>query len=218
MDFLKGVRAVGFDLDQTLYPDSAEIQERVRTEIARRILEKRPIVGDIDGARSFFEERYRDLGSGSKVLAEVGYEQPVFIMDECLTRADILDFIQENPILVNALSQLRNKYEILFLITSSPEYLALSKLQRLGIDHDVFNYAVYSTTEGAGRKSTGRPFSYIQRLTRIPCANHLYIGDSLYSDIIPAKSFGMRTGAVWSTVPEADFSILTINDLERILL
>ena len=43
--------AVGFDLDGTLYPPNAEIDNRIRNKISERILEKKPEFGNIETAR-----------------------------------------------------------------------------------------------------------------------------------------------------------------------
>jgi len=215
-DFLKDVTKVGFDLDQTLYPDSPEIQERVRTEIAKRIVEVKTDL-KIDQARDYFEQTYERLGSGSKVLKEIGYEHPERVMDGCLANADVLNLIKRNDKLSYIMKEAAKKYT-LFLLTSSPQDLADKKLKRIGIPSDIFTYKLYSTTPNIGSKSSGEAFKFLLSLTRVKPEEHLYFGDRLTSDILPAKRLGMYTGTVWKDIPEADFFIPHINDLERILL
>jgi len=217
-EFLKEVKAIGFDLDQTLYPNSEEIQDRVRTEISKRILDKQSSHGTITAARQHFEKRYLELQSGTKVLKEAGYEDVERVMDDCLARADILDLIKRNEKLARILDRIADRYSSLFLITGSPEDLALKKLKRLGIAPEIFEIKIYSTTQNAGTKNTGEAFQYYLSISHVIPQNNLYIGDRLKSDILPAKKLGMHVGAVWSEIPEADFSIPSINDLKGVLL
>src|SRR3989344_2964490 len=130
---LKEIEVVGFDLDQTLYPDSDEIRDRVRTEIARRILKKIPSLENIEKAREYFEENYKELKGGYKVLEKAGYENGRSVMDECLANANVVDIISPDEELGKTIELLSRKY-ILFLITSSPEKLALEKLEKIKIN------------------------------------------------------------------------------------
>ena len=61
---LREVKAVGFDLDGTLYSTTLEIDERIRTRIAEKILKKVSSLGSIKRARDYFEGEYRKTGSG----------------------------------------------------------------------------------------------------------------------------------------------------------
>ena len=221
-DFLKEVRAIGFDLDQTLYPDSPEINNRVRNKIAERLVNISPSFRtsyeSMERARKRFEERYKILKSGTEVLREAGYANPERVMDDCLAGADVLDLISENPKLKEIFDKLENKYKTLFLITSSPKDLANEKLKKIGISPAIFKYKIYSDTPNTGPKSTGEPFRFILNLSSLHPSQHLYIGDRLKSDILPPKNLGMYAGGVWSEIKEADFSIPHINKLEDVLL
>jgi FMN phosphatase YigB (HAD superfamily) len=46
----------------------------------------------------------------------------------------------------------------------------------------------------------------------------VYVGDGLNTDVIPAKNCGMMTVAVGSLISEADFSIDSIHEIEKLLL
>jgi FMN phosphatase YigB (HAD superfamily) len=53
------IKAVGFDLAGTLYEDSPAMMAKVQDEIAARVLDKRPGLKDIDGAKAFLKRRLR---------------------------------------------------------------------------------------------------------------------------------------------------------------
>ncbi len=208
------VKAIGFDLDGTLYAPSEEINDRVRTQIARKILEKSPFLETIDRARQYFESRYQEIQSGSKVLSEVGYKDPSIIIDECLAKADVLDLIKEDRRLAKFLAQLREN-NFVYLLTHTPRELGVKKLQRLGIIPELFDRQIYSDTINTDRLE-GKPFQYAIDESGIPPKNHVYIGDRKQSDIIPANRLGMQTIAVWSKIPEATLSLPTIHDIEGV--
>ncbi len=214
---LKEVRAVGFDLDGTLYRLTSEMNDRIRTRVAQRILEKRPELKDLRMAREYFEEKYEKIQSATKILSELGYKNAPQIMDECLSTADVVDLIPTNPELANLIQQISSKYET-NLLTSSPEHLSISKLEKIGIDPHIFSHTVFSDTLGTRMKMDGTAFDQLLSLSLFPAPEHVYIGDRSASDILPARSKGMKTIAVWSNIPEADISILDINYIGDILL
>lgn len=214
---LKGIRAVGFDLDGTLYRSTSKINDCIRTRVAQRILEKRPELKDLRMAREYFEEQYEKIQSATKILSEVGYKNAPQIMDECLSTADVVDLIPTNPELANLIQQISSKYEI-NLLTSSPEHLSISKLEKIGIDPHIFSHMIFSDTPGTGMKINGTAFDQLLSLSLFPASKHLYVGDRLASDIIPARSKGMKTVSVWAKIPEADFHISNINEIGDLLL
>lgn len=213
------VKAVGFDLDECLYPSSPKINDRIRNQIAAKILEMRCKLKDMMGARDYFEKRYNELGSGRKVLIEAGYsaEESGKIIDIAVSQADINDVIKEDPETAQIIEKVGRKYQI-YLLTSSPEESALKKLRTIGINPAVFAYRICGDNCGDQSKQNGSAFKYAVERTKIPAVNHVYVGNSAKSDIIPAKSIGMQTIGVWSNIPEADVSIIHIHGLEAILL
>jgi len=213
MKKFENVSAVDFDLDGTLYPTKGEIDDRIRIKIAEKILDINPGFQNVQKARDYFEERYGVLQGGTKVLREVGYKDNAEeMMDWCLANADILDLIEPNNELAGILSAMKKKYE-LNLLTSSPEELSLSKLERLGINPDLFYLKFFSAS-----KSDRVGFHTLAHFSVYPAKEHVYVGDSLKSDILPAKNLGMKTIAVGSDILEADVSIKNINNLKDILL
>jgi FMN phosphatase YigB (HAD superfamily) len=214
---LKGVEIVGFDLDGTLYPFTKDSINPVRTEIAKKILDKKPELETIDNAREYFESRYEEIESGSRILEEAGYKNGRLTMDECLANADIIPFIKNNTLLASYLEILKLKRP-LFLLTNSPEDLSISKLEKIGIHPETFHYRIYGDSHESITQNNGKPFEAILRRTSLEGSQHAYVGDRKDSDITPAKRLGMKTIAVHSNIPEADISLPNINDIRNYLL
>jgi len=215
---VEGISVVGFDLDGTLYPGVPEIDNRVRTQISYKLMKKNPSLESVEMARAFFEERYAELHTGTRVLREAGYEDAPEVMDNCLARADVLDLIEPNLDLGKILGKLKGRY-ITYLLTSSPRDLSLLKLEKLGINPEVFDYIFYSDFPKEGlSKTSGGAFDYAIEKIGLDAGAHLYFGDRKGADILPAKLKGMKTVSVWKEIPEADFFIEEINQIEELLL
>ncbi len=214
IEIFEDIVAVGFDLDGTLYKTTPAIDDRVRTKIAEKILERMPTLESVERARDFFETSYKTLSSGTKILKEIGYENPREVMDECLATADVLDLINDDQNLEAILKEMRCLY-FTYLLTSSPEPVALKKLEKIGIGPGLFYLTAFCDTPSLGNKHDGTAFKYVIKESSIAAENHVYIGDRLNSDILPAKELGMKTIAVWSEIPEADYSITDIHDIKK---
>ncbi|MBI2105794.1 HAD hydrolase-like protein [Candidatus Woesearchaeota archaeon] len=214
---LEGVIAVGFDLDGTLYKSTPEMNDRIRNKIAERILEKKPELKSAERAREFFEERYKEFRSGNRVLADVGYENSRKIMDDCIINTDVIDLISADPELARIMHAIRDKYDFIYLITSSPEKSANEKLCKIGISPKIFNDFMFGD-EGLNKDDGSAFKEMIRCMPYVKPYRHIYVGDKLSSDILPAKKIGMRTAAVWFPIPEADYSLNHIHDIGGLLL
>ncbi len=215
-EIFKNTTHIGFDLDGTLYPYTAEIQNRVKDEIAKKVLDKKPELNSIDNARKFLEEKYKELESTTKIMAYLGYENPSKAMDECLAKADILDLLKKDKVLEKIIKELAQAYT-LYLITGSPEDLTIKKLEKIGINPDYFKLKVYSDTPGAGLKFDGDAFNFIIKKSNAPPSCHVYIGDRPNTDILPSKKLGMKTIAV-GDIKEADIQIKEIHEIKGLFI
>jgi len=213
------VKAVGFDLDECIYPSDPEINNLIRNYISSALLKKLSFA-DLAEARAFFEKKYAELHSGSKVLVSVGYNinEANNITDGAAAQDGIIKLIKKDPNTSRIIRAISNQYEWTFLITSSPRNVADSKLMKIGINPLCFTYMIYGDDPGYGHKIDGTAFRQIISKTGLAPDEHVYIGNSRKADIEPAKNAGMRTIGVWSEIPEADLSIKHIHDLERVLL
>lgn len=209
------IEIVGFDIDETLYPTNPEINGRIRTEIAKVMLAHDPGLGSLATARGKFEDLYTEIGSGRRVLERVGVPNSSLVMDDCIANADILDLINPDPRLADLLAKLGKKY-MLGVVTSNPQRVAASKLERLGLPATTFKYGVFSDDENI-RKTDGSAFRAYLGLFGANPIHHVYVGNSAKADIIPARAAGMQTIAVGSKIPEATVCVDAIYEIERLL-
>ncbi len=207
---------VGFDLDGTLYKNTPEIDNRVRMQIAHKLLNKCVSLDNINSARDFFEKRYAEIQSGTGVLREVGYEDASATMDDCLANADVVNLIEFNPELNEILRGVNSQY-VTYILTSSPMNLSLSKLEKIGIA-DIFDFMFFGDNPIGLSKSKGTAFDYAINQIGFSGEDYIYIGDRLNSDILPAKNKGMSTVAVWKNISEADYYIENIKDIGELIL
>ncbi len=205
------VKAVGFDLDQTLYQDSPEIQSRVRGEFYATIACCLNI--PFEEAQARFEEGYAQTQSGGQTLKELGIADAREVLRDCLVKADISQVLQYDEKLVHLMTKITKDY-FTFLITESRQADAEKKLQALGLSSEIFHYVAFWDTTNL-RKDTGTIFPEILRLSGLRPEEHVYCGDRLKDDILPAKQAGLKTILVGKENREADLCITTIHKLEE---
>ena len=201
------IKAVGFDLDRTLYPDTPKMNERVAQEIFKAILKFKPELETTEKVETIYKKRGEELGSWSKVLQELGEKNCQQIINDCLDSADITSLIKEDEKLVQILEQLRRKF-FLFLITRSVQNQAVKKLIEIGIRPEIFNFSSF------GDKN----FQYFLSQSPYQPSEHVYIGDNIRTDIVAPKNLGMKTILVGKYFKEADFSVASIYEIECLLL
>jgi len=212
---LSSIKAIGFDLDQTLYSEDKEMNILLRNKIAQKILEKKPELDNLGRVLEIYEEKYKKIGSWTKIFKEVGFENPKEIMKNCLSGKKIVDLIKEDKELLEIIKKLKENYQ-LFLITSNPKDLGIAKLNKLGLDISLFDYSIFGDDEGYTSKVDAIPFKiFLEKSSYLP-RQHVYIGDSLKADILPAKSLGMKTIAVGKEIPDADISIKKIHTIKNL--
>ena len=139
-------------------------------------------------------------------------------MNLAVSQADIIDLIKEDNKTTELIQRIGKSYPFTYLLTSSPYESAQNKLRAIGINPDVFAYRICSNNCEGLSKQDGSAFRYASEKTGVPAENHVYIGNSTKSDIMPAKAVGMQTIGVWSDIPEADTSVMHIHDLKSLLL
>lgn len=148
------IRIIGFDLDQTLYPKSFEIDLAIQAYIYEKISRKKGC--SFERAKKLFLSYYPEL-SGSKTLIKLGFQEKKAgqIVQKALDKADITSFLEPDPMVVKLLKDIKRKYGSLSLITGSSKKLSLEKLKKLGIPQELFDFTIFgehSKFEGSAYK------------------------------------------------------------------
>ncbi len=213
----KFVKAVGFDLDRTLYADCPEMNRRINDEICLRILGKKPELQNLKRVSDIYTEEWKKAGNWSSVLKAVGFQNPGAVVHGCLETAKVLDFIKKDEELVEIMNLLSTKY-FLFLITGSPRNFACRVLQRIGIAPQIFQFTLFGDDENFTVKTIPDSFAYYLSQSSFFPPENVYIGDNPTTDIAIPKSLGMKTIAVGKNIKEADYSVEFIHEIKPLLM
>lgn len=217
---LSSIRRIGFDLDNTLYPSTPEIQQRIRAKICEKLACALGL--DVERVRVLFEENYNGTyswsKSGSRTISEIArqYDKSIDgsgIVQDSIEEADILDLINPNQKLNEMLTRMSDRYN-LDLITGSRRRICIPKLHRLGIRPGIFGLIL---SDEDGSKTQGDIYRKWLQVTETSASGVLYVGDNLKQDIIAPKKLGITTCLVGDSNGVSDFCIKNILDLEELL-
>lgn len=215
----QNIKIVGFDLDQTLFPKSAEIDNAIQEYIYKKIAEHKNI--SFEEARTAFRELYKDGAglSGSQTLEYLGIPGAGEIVQEALERADIANFLHANKETNQLLTDIKNKFAALDLITGSGVKTRDMKLGRLEIPLSIFNHAidgtVYSKSDGTAYKL------WLSLYPNFKPEEFLYIGDRVRSDFEVPSTFGIQSILVNVSKPKTEVACLQLPhliDLREVIL
>ncbi|PIN75680.1 hypothetical protein COV18_02425 [Candidatus Woesearchaeota archaeon CG10_big_fil_rev_8_21_14_0_10_37_12] len=206
MNKLEGVKYIGLDLDQTLYPKSEKIDEAIQQYIYEKIAEYKQI--NVEEAKQLFYSYYPKI-SGRKTLIELRIPSAENIIQEALENADIAEFLVPDRSVKQLLEQLRKKYK-LALITGSNKEIATRKLMKLELPLELFDFII----TGEISKSNGTAYKQWIEHYDGEVSEFLYIGDRKTTDVDIPVSLGMK--AVLVNVKEVDDSLAVMQFKELV--
>jgi putative hydrolase of the HAD superfamily len=109
----------------------------------------------------------------------------------------LIRYIQPDHSLINYLRQLGKTYSIAIL-TNGGVYSQQSKIQSLSL-HEVFpRDRVFISEEIGFEKPDRRAFDFVANALGIPANKCLYLGDSVETDVAPARSAGWKSQQIRS--------------------
>jgi FMN phosphatase YigB (HAD superfamily) len=189
--FRDTIRVIGFDLDQTLYSKSPEIDAAIQGYIYNKIAEHRDV--SLAEAEQLFKERYQEGRgmSGSESLIDLGIPNARDIVQEALEQADIAQFLTPDAETLALLQGLLQRYHHIDLVTGSNHENAIRKLRHLELPESLFSHIL---TGDQAQKSTGE--AYRKWLTLYPefsPEQFLYIGDRVRSDYEIPHELGIQS-------------------------
>lgn len=190
IDYKNTIKVIGFDLDQTLYPKSSEIDEAIQGYIYEKIAEYKQC--SLEQANKLFNDLYQHGKglSGSKTLAALGISNGSEIVQQALENADIAKFLVPNDDNIEFFNAIKKHYHNIDLITGSKMPLAISKLEKLAIDRNIFSHIL----DTAISKSDGSAYrAWMNFYPSYKPTEFLYIGDRVSSDHLIPKELGIKT-------------------------
>ncbi|MEA3430135.1 MAG: HAD hydrolase-like protein [Nanoarchaeota archaeon] len=174
------IKRIGFDLDNTLYKQSIEMQEAIRATICKKVSKR--INKPYNLVKEEFERIKIETSSTSKTLKSMGIDDPKAVLWEALQETDVSPFILKDEKLLNILNNLKKKSIILDLITARDKISSLNVLKSLGIPVEMFEIQIF-----AALKKEVTPYYNWVNISGLKTEELAYIGDSPVGDIYPIK-------------------------------
>ena len=209
---MQNIKAIGFDVDGTLYkmPDHIWMYVgKILIEKAAKLLSK-----DIDELSEEFLKRREEYRSNTKTLNSFGLDGEK-IFQEVWDAIEVDKYVSKDEKLANMIEKLRKQYR-LFIITNGTGRQVERKMTHLGLDYHDFDPRIYCYDQG-WVKPDPQPFlAAIESLEMKP-EEIVYVGDREDIDIEGAKAVGMQTIFVGGESDKADASCQTVYDIGLLL-
>jgi len=205
------------DLDGTLYDfdngktnnfKKSRFYQEVKSNACKFIAKKRSI--SFTEAKKVYERIFEEFNGEISIGIEkifginrYDYFKAAFNLkpQDFIAKKDLLPFIKK----------LKTSVAIL---TSAPRVWAEPVLDYLNLGE--YKNKLF-TGEPDIRKPSALAFKQVCDSLRFSPINCISIGDQVETDILPAKSIGMKTILVKKSSPEADFSISSLEELPKVL-
>lgn len=218
-DLRTTTKVLGFDLDQTLFPKSPEIDAAIQEYIYEKIAAFKGCT--VQEAAILFSGYYKNGSglSGTKTLLTLGIPHANDVIQEALENAAIEKFLKPDPAVHQLLQDLSERYNNMDLLTGSSDALARKKLAKLEIPTAFFNTIIAGDRSS---KSSGDAYKLWLSLYPALAPEHfLYVGDRSSSDYEVPKAFGIRSVLVNIAEPKEDIlcpQLPRLTDLRGLLL
>lgn len=212
------VKVLVFDLEGTLY-NSKELTNEWRTQIFKLIKGKTG-KSDEEIQKEFLKivEELRRQGFRrppvSDIVDRMGISREDFY--KAVDSVDASKFLKPDPELRKTLEYMKGKWK-LAMLTNLSRKTTLNILKALGLDSNLFEPLITATEMEKG-KPDPEPFRRIIQIMGLNPSNIMMVGDSISSDLAPAKKLGMKTAFISEkkiSTPLADLEVKSILELKE---
>jgi len=206
------IKAIGFDVDGTLYSSPSEMSAAVgRMLIAKAVQE---LARDADEFATEYLKRRDELRSNTLTLNSFGLDgQRIF--QDIWDQISVEQYVKRDKRLTKTIAELREKYRI-FLISNGTGSQIERKITYLGLNYHDFDPRIYCYDQGWVKPEPAPFFAAIESLNLKP-EEIVYVGDRVDTDIEGARAVGMKTILVGSDSELADASCSTVYDILSVL-
>ncbi|KKU06576.1 MAG: HAD hydrolase, family IA, variant 1 [Candidatus Magasanikbacteria bacterium GW2011_GWA2_45_39] len=213
LNWISQIKFLCFDVDGTLYRTVPALWDAIKGKILSKVIELRK--SSEPEAQKYVDDRFKILGSSTKVLAELGIDSQDFFI-RAFSSVNVNKYISPDKKLETLINKLRQKY-IVGILSNGDINSVIRKITAVGLSPKLFSPLV-ATYEFGVVKPDPAPFLKVIEAAGVRPEESVYIGDREETDILGAKAVGMRTIMVWGESREADLSIPKIYDLEKTFL
>jgi putative hydrolase of the HAD superfamily len=213
------IKALVFDLEGTLY-NSRELANEWRVQVFKLLKEKTGR-SEEDILKEFLKitEELREQGFRrppvSMIVEKVGITREEFY--KAIDSVDAKKFLKPDPELKQALEHMKKRWK-LAMLTNLSRKSTLNIIEALDLDPEIFNPLITASEMEKG-KPDPEPFKKIIEYLGLEPSSIMMVGDSISSDLAPAKKLGMKTALVSEkeSSPLADIKVKNIVELKEIL-
>lgn len=213
IDYHRQIKVVGFDLDQTLYPKSNEIDKAIQTYLYDKISSYLAI--PVEEASRRFRHLYHEKGfSGSQSLIKLGLPDAKNAVQEALEKANIAEFLLPDPVTIALLKKIKRHYSNMDIITGSNSSNTYKKLKHMTINPELFGHIITGTD---GAKSDGTTYRlWLESYPQYSPDQFLYIGDRAASDYLVPLGLGINSILVYVGRHDLDIGCPQLKSLKNI--
>jgi HAD superfamily hydrolase (TIGR01662 family) len=206
------IKAIGFDVDGTLYHPPQAMSVEVGKILIAKAAEA--LSQDPDELAEEYLKRREEYRSNTKTLNSFGIDGEK-IFQEVWDGIEIERYVSKDIKLVQMLSTLAKKYR-LFIVTNGSGRQVERKLTHLGLDYHLFDPRIYCYDQGWVKPE---PAPFLAAMESLDCKPEeiVYVGDREDVDIDGARVVGMRTVFIGEGKTSADASCETVYDVGLML-
>lgn len=200
-----------WDVDLTFYTVSSEMREEFKNRAYEYVSQELEI--PIDEAKRKYEREFKKRKSKTATMEALGLGK--YAIQEVIDSIDKSKYLKKDLRLVQLFRDLRQyKHAI---VTNSTKSSIEKTLKILGLEKNLFE-VIITKEDISAYKPSPEPFLKAMNVLGVKAEECVSIGDVDHSDIIPAKKLGMKTIFVWGKSKQADASVPTVYDAEKLLI
>lgn len=210
--WIKQIKAIGFDVDGTLYSSPPEMSAAVGRMLIAKAAQD--LAREADEFAMEYLKRRDELRSNTLTLNSFGLDgQRIF--QDIWDQISVEKYVKRDNRLTKTIAQLMEKYRI-FLISNGTGSQIERKITYLGLDYHDFDPRIYCYDREWVKPEPAPFFAAIELLNLKP-EEIVYVGDRVDTDIEGARAVGMKTILVGSDSELADASCSTVYDVGLLL-
>lgn len=210
---MKNIKAIGFDVDGTLYKTPDAMSLAVGKILIKKAAEE--LAKDPDEIAEEYLKRRDEFRSNTKTLNSFGLDGEK-IFQAVWDNIAVEKYVVKDEQLAKMIARLKKKYR-LFIITNGTSTQVERKLTYLGLDYHDFDPRIYCYDQG-WVKPEPAPFLAAMEGLNLKPEEIVYVGDREDVDIEGARAVGMKTILIGSSKSVADQTINSVYDLEEVFL
>ncbi|MDP3741842.1 MAG: HAD family hydrolase [Candidatus Micrarchaeota archaeon] len=208
------IKHVCWDLDGTLYRPTPQLEKELnalRLKLYAELTNKR----ENSETWQEYQTLYAELNSHSAIFASLG--KPKEYWHSHRNKLKVTTYLESEKRTVEMFKEF-SKLNVTHGIFTDNMLVETKKiLATMKIPLSIFKYILTIEQVGRPKPSLGG-FRKVVELSKVKAEEILFVGDRVYTDLVPAKQLGMQTALVWSDekYPEADYTFPHVADVLKV--